>query len=122
MTGLDGWNRDAGFMCLKLAIGKRIPVCFYHLVMKSVTVLLSRVQLLATPRTVARQAPLSKEFSRQEYWRGLPFPSPRDLPEPGIKPRSPEMHHRVTEQQKLLYIQYSIKGICYNLFIYSITE
>ena len=40
------------------------------------------------PWTAARQAPLSTEFSRQEYWIGLPFPSPGDLPYPGIKPRS----------------------------------
>ena len=42
-----------------------------------------------TPWTVAHQAPLSMEFSRQEYWSGLPCPSPGDLPDPGIKPRSP---------------------------------
>ena len=42
----------------------------------------SRVQLFMTPWTVAHQAPLSVEFSRQEYWRGLPFPSPGDLPRP----------------------------------------
>ena len=42
----------------------------------------------ATPWTVAHQALLSMEFSRQEYWRGLPFPSPGDLPKPGIKPES----------------------------------
>ena len=46
---------------------------------------------LATPWTVARQAPLSMGFSRQEYWSGLPFPSPRDLPNPGIEPRSPAL-------------------------------
>ena len=50
---------------------------------------LSPVQLFATPWTVAYQAPQSMEFSRQEYWSGLPFPSPGDLPDPGIKPRSP---------------------------------
>ena len=44
---------------------------------------LSHVQLLATPWIVAYQAPLSMEFSRQEYWSGLPFPSPEDLPNPG---------------------------------------
>ena len=44
---------------------------------------------LATPWTLARQAPLSKGFSRQESWSGLPFPSPGDLPNPGIKPWSP---------------------------------
>ena len=54
-----------------------------------VVVSLSRVQLFATPWTVARQAPLSMGFSKQEYWSGLPFPSPGDLPDPGIKPRSP---------------------------------
>ena len=44
--------------------------------------------LFAIPWTVACQAPLSMEFSRQEYWSGLPFPSPGDLPYPGIKHRS----------------------------------
>ena len=39
-----------------------------------------------TPRTVAHQAPLSMGFPRQEYWSGVPFPSPGDLPRPGIKP------------------------------------
>ena len=41
-----------------------------------------------TPWTVAHQASLSMEFFRQEYWSGLPFPSPGDLPDPGIEPRS----------------------------------
>ena len=50
--------------------------------------LLSRVLLLATPWTVAYKALLSMEFSRQEYWSGLPFPSPGDLPHPGIQPGS----------------------------------
>ena len=49
---------------------------------------LSRAQLFATLWTVAYQAPLSMGFSRQEYWSGLPFPSPGDLPDPGIEPRS----------------------------------
>ena len=53
--------------------------------------LLSHVQLVATPWTVAHQAPPSMEFSRQEYWSGLPFPSPGDLPDSGIEPRSPEL-------------------------------
>ena len=46
---------------------------------------------LATPWTVASQAPLSMGFFRQEYWSGLPFPFPGDLPDPGIKPRSPAL-------------------------------
>ena len=49
----------------------------------------SHVQLFATPWTVAHQAPLSMGFSRQEYWSELPFPSPGDLSNPGIKHESP---------------------------------
>ena len=48
----------------------------------------SHVQLFVTPWTIAHQAPLSMEFSRQEYWSGLPCPSPRDLPDSGTKPGS----------------------------------
>ena len=48
----------------------------------------SRVQLFATPWTVVHQAPLSMGFSKQEYWSRLPFPSPGDLPDAGIEPRS----------------------------------
>ena len=44
-----------------------------------------------TPRTIVHQAPLSMGFPRQEYWSGLPFPSPRDLSDPGIKPGSPAL-------------------------------
>ena len=52
---------------------------------------LSCVRLFATPWTLAYQAPPSMGFSRQECWSGLPFPSPGDLPDPGIKPRSPTL-------------------------------
>ena len=52
---------------------------------------LSHVRLFATPWTVAYQAPLSMGFSRQQYWSGLPFLSPRDLPNPGIEPGSPAL-------------------------------
>ena len=52
---------------------------------------LSHVQLFATPQIIARQAPLSMEFSRPEYWSGLLFPSPGDLPNPGIEPGSPTL-------------------------------
>ena len=52
---------------------------------------LSHVQLFVTPWTVAYKAPLSMEFSRQEYWSGLPFPSPGDLLDPGIKLGSPAL-------------------------------
>ena len=47
--------------------------------------LLGRVRVFVTPWTVAYQAPLSMGLSRQEYWTGLPFPSPGDLPDPGIE-------------------------------------
>ena len=52
---------------------------------------LSCVRLFATPWTVAYKAPLSMEFSRQEYWSGLPLPSPGDLPDLGIEPGSPTL-------------------------------
>ena len=58
--------------------GQRICVC-----------VLRHVQLFATPWTVARQAPLPMELSRQEDWSGLPFPTSGDLPDSGIKPASP---------------------------------
>ena len=58
-----------------------------HVVVK----LLSRVRLFATPWTVAYQAPPSMEFSRQESWSGLPFPSPGDPPNSGIESRSPAL-------------------------------
>ena len=52
---------------------------------------LSRVRLFATPWTIAHQAPPCMGFSRQEYWSGFPFPSPGDLPDPGIEPKSPAL-------------------------------
>ena len=59
----------------------------YNNIVKS----LSLVQLFATPWTVAYQAPQSMGFSRQEYWSGLLFPSPGDLPDPRIELRSPAL-------------------------------
>ena len=53
--------------------------------------LLSRVRLFVTPWTITYQASLSMGFSRQEYQRGFPFPSPGDLPDPAIEPRSPAL-------------------------------
>ena len=52
------------------------------------------VPLFVNPWTIARQLPLSMEFSRQEYWSGLPFPTPGDLPDPRIKPTSPALAGR----------------------------
>ena len=51
--------------------------------------MVSCVRVFMTPWTVAHQAPLSTEFSRQEYWSQLPFPPPGDFPDPGIEPESP---------------------------------
>ena len=79
--------------------------------------MLSRVWLFATPWTVAHQAPLSMEISRQEYWSRLPFPPSRDLPEPGIKPASPmspalaggffyHQHHLVLLPPKLAKVKH----------------
>ena len=72
---------------------------------------LSRLRLFATPWTVAYQAPSSMGFSRhrQEYWSGLPFPSPGDLPNPGIEPGSPAL--------QILY-QLSYQGSCILLLTY----
>ena len=56
--------------------------------------LLTHVQLFTTPRTIAHQAPLSVGFLRHEYWSGLPFPPPGDLPDPGIERRSPALAGR----------------------------
>ena len=62
--------------------------CWIHL---CVLTHLSCVRLFETLQTVALQASLSMGFSRQEYWSGLPVPSPEDLPEPGIEPQSPAL-------------------------------
>ena len=60
---------------------------------------LSHVRLFVTLWTVAHQAPLSMGFSRQEYWSGLPFPSPGYLPDPGMEPRSPTLQaHALTSE------------------------
>ena len=68
-----------------------VCVCMYICIYIYIVKLLSHVCLLVTPWTVAHQAPPSMEFSRQEYWSGLPFPSPGDLPDPGVKPGSPAL-------------------------------
>ena len=82
----DGHNKDRNGMDLTEAedIKKRWQE---YTEVKS----LSRVRLFATPWTVAYQAPLSMGFSKQECWSGLPFPSPGDLPDPGIEPGSPSL-------------------------------
>ena len=59
--------------------------------MESESEVIQSVRLFVTLCTVAYQVPSSMGFSRQEYWSGLSFPSPEDLPNPGIKPRSPAL-------------------------------
>ena len=62
---------------------------------------------LCSPWTIAYQAPLSMEYSRQEYWSGLPFPSPGDLPDPGIEPRSPALQADALPPGKSSLISYA---------------
>ena len=63
-------------------------ICVYNIPEVSVK---SHVPLFLTSWTVACQASLSMDFSRQEHWSGLPFPSPGDFPDPGLEPRSPAL-------------------------------
>ena len=65
---------------------------------------LSRVRLFVTPWTVAHRAPSPMGFSRQEYWSGLPFASPGDLPDPGIEPRSPALPADALTSELLIVI------------------
>ena len=76
---------------LFLGVGVGWLLAFYLVRSRSVYQSLSPVQLFAAPRIVAHQALLSMEFSRQEYQSGLPFPSPEDLPNPGIEAGSPAL-------------------------------
>ena len=72
---------------------------------------LSSVRLFATPWTVANQAPQSTEFSMQEYWSGLPFPSPGDFPNPGIEPGSPALQADALPSEppgKFIYVKTEI--------------
>ena len=68
-----------------LKVAKRVDFKSSH------CVVCVNVRLFATPRAVDRQASLSMGFSRQEYWSGLPFPSPEDVSDPGIEPWSPAL-------------------------------
>ena len=79
-------------LCEKPHVLISMPVTWRFLISQWKCWSLSRVRLFATPWTVAHQALLSMGLSRQEYWSGLPFPSPGELPDPGIKPVSPELH------------------------------
>ena len=80
---------------------------------------LSHVALFVNPWTVAHQVPLSMAFARQEYWSGLPFPSPGDLPDPGIERGSPELQADSLPSEPP--IQISIQ-ICQLVYIYTHTH
>ena len=82
-------------------------MCKIHSSSKVKVKSLSHARLFATSWTVAYQAPPSMGFSKQEYWSGLLFPSPGDLPDPGIKPRSPALQADALQSEqpgKSLYI------------------
>ena len=79
----EDWGSDPGGLSPEPVLPTIVCVCVC-LCVKS----LSHVQLFVTPWTVAHQAPLSMAVSRQEYWNGLPFPPPGDLPDPGVDPVS----------------------------------
>ena len=82
-------NRTAAwYLSSSFSILRKFHIVFYVLCCAQS---LSHVQLLVTPWTVACKAPLSMGFSRQEYWSGLPFPPPGDLPNPGTEPRFPTL-------------------------------
>ena len=74
--------------------------------------LLSRVRFCATPHNIAHQAPLSKGFFRQEYWSGLPFPPPGDLPNPGIEPESPVSPAMQADSLTLCHLESPWSQIC----------
>ena len=86
-------NRDIT-LPTKVCIVKAVvfPVVMYGC--ECMCVNFSHVRVFVTPWTIAHKAPLSMEFSKQEYWSELPFPSPEDLPNPGIKPISPALTGR----------------------------
>ena len=71
-----------GHVCFSFRTNSKVLLCY------AVLSRFSRIQLCATLRTLAHQDPLSIGFSRQEYWSGLLFPPPEDLPDPGIEPTS----------------------------------
>ena len=75
---------------------------------------LSHVQLFVTPGTVAYQAPPSMGFSMQEYWTGLPFPSPGYLPNPGIEPRSPTLQADALPSEPPFIAKYKLFSVANN--------
>ena len=88
---------------------------------------LSRVQLFVTPWTVAYQAPPAIGFSRQEFWSGLPLPSPGDLPNPGIKPRSSALQANSLQSEPpgkpfTVYIFVQVHVLCRAVLTHSVAS
>ena len=84
-------------------------MCAY--ILSAVLCSVGRVWLFLSLWTVAHQAPLPMGFSRQEYWSGLSFPPPGDLPDPGIKPASPVLtggFFTTEPPEKILYVNYNL--------------
>ena len=89
---LQGFSKNPRHSLKKYEVWVQNLILFLpHWVCACMLTLFSHVQLFATLWTVAYQAPQSMELSRQEYWSGLPLPSPGDLPNPGIEPWSPAL-------------------------------
>ena len=86
--------------------------CIWGITLLLCVCMLSRVRLFVTPWTIAHHLPLSMGFSRQEYWSESPFPPTGDLPDPGIKPTSPESP-ALQEDSLLLSHQGSPLTICH---------
>ena len=84
--------------------------------------LLSRVRLFAIPWTVAYYVAPSMGFSRQECWSGLPFPSPGDLPDPGIEPGSPALQADALPSEPPEYRKLNVKNIKYILIYIGINK
>ena len=77
--------------CHTVGVLQYVAFSDWLLLLVSCAMLLNLVQLFVTPFSAAHQAPLSMGLYRQEYWSGLPFPTPGDLPNPGIEPKSPAL-------------------------------
>ena len=101
---MNSYVQVFAWTCAIICLGYRSILQFSGLVTKL-------CPIIGTPWTIALQAPLSMGFSRQEYWRGLPFSSPGDLLDPGIKFRSPELQAD-SLQTELLFTKVYFSSPC----------
>ena len=89
LVGYRQWNHKESDMTEWLTLSLSLFTFLHSLLWRSCVCVLSHVWLFVTPWTVTHQAPLSMELPRQEYWNGLSFPPPGDLPDTGVKYTSP---------------------------------